>query len=497
MIVIPPARFFTPQPFTKQPRSGSSRYKNEGASRPNFSGTRPTPTHSREHEIGFTKKLDATTSKQPVQHNPEPQICHSQAGRSSPKHPKAGAFNLYSSGIGSFPKLPKFKLISRVKNTDRPTSPGPSDSDHQPLQIKKPISSIRPADLPRRALLFPRKVPDDDIPLSQRSRSPWNKKTSAPIEEDDIPLKSPRKKIRTARRQKGADVSTEPSKTRRLGQSSGSGPTAGAIGLTDEAGNDAEDESSRIDTPPQLSTQPTSTVKVNVPSLTQSANPSITLPATDECNLSAPEISTSASIVSLPPTFSFSDTRDVSSSKPEPTTLPQMPRDRDDTSSLSSLPSDDDDTDSSMSEDTIDDLDFALLQNMPQVGTTSREARQEDSATNPSLATHITSVGAPAASNGIQTSPSNVPIPEADIDDASELGEDVCLEYTDFGAHELGVPVTWSESDYGESRSNVAALRVLRLLSFTFVKTKETSASNQTSLQNSCSWKPVMETRST
>lgn len=43
------------------------------------------------------------------------------------------------------------------------------------------------------------------------------------------------------------------------------------------------------------------------------------------------------------------------------------------------------------------------------------------------------------------------PVPEVLMDDASELGEDVCLEYTDFGAsHEMGVPVTWSESDYGK-----------------------------------------------
>ncbi|KAA1066921.1 hypothetical protein PGT21_012582 [Puccinia graminis f. sp. tritici] len=37
-----------------------------------------------------------------------------------------------------------------------------------------------------------------------------------------------------------------------------------------------------------------------------------------------------------------------------------------------------------------------------------------------------------------------------DLDDQpSELGEDVCLEYTDFG-QDLGFPVTWSESEYDE-----------------------------------------------
>jgi hypothetical protein len=37
-----------------------------------------------------------------------------------------------------------------------------------------------------------------------------------------------------------------------------------------------------------------------------------------------------------------------------------------------------------------------------------------------------------------------------DLDDEpSELGEDVCLEYTDFG-QDLGFPVTWSESEYGQ-----------------------------------------------
>lgn len=36
-----------------------------------------------------------------------------------------------------------------------------------------------------------------------------------------------------------------------------------------------------------------------------------------------------------------------------------------------------------------------------------------------------------------------------DDNQPSELGEDVCLEYTDFG-QDLGFPVTWSESDYDE-----------------------------------------------
>ncbi|OAV96128.1 hypothetical protein PTTG_26465 [Puccinia triticina 1-1 BBBD Race 1] len=40
--------------------------------------------------------------------------------------------------------------------------------------------------------------------------------------------------------------------------------------------------------------------------------------------------------------------------------------------------------------------------------------------------------------------------PNMDIDnEPSELGEDVCLEYTDFG-QDLGFPVTWSESEYDE-----------------------------------------------
>jgi hypothetical protein len=31
----------------------------------------------------------------------------------------------------------------------------------------------------------------------------------------------------------------------------------------------------------------------------------------------------------------------------------------------------------------------------------------------------------------------------------SKLGEDFCLKYTDFG-QDLGFPVTWSESEYGQ-----------------------------------------------
>lgn len=492
-------------PLNKQNHSAPSRH-----TQPRHLNTilnRPAPTHSHDLKPGSSQRLDSACSKPQAQSEPQ----------NLPDQPKMGlTFNLHTNGLSAPPKLPKFK---RLKDNQRPNptlptvTPQSSNPIVQPANKPVPKSYSRSSDHSRRATpVFPRGV--NQIPLGKSNRSPWtNASSSTRVEDDDIPIKSPPKRNRTNnfRRKKGSEVSTEPTKTRRSGQSGSNGQTSGTITTTRDAGDETEDD---LELKHRTLTEfrPSSDEKVSKPSdipAHQAQNRLTSLPHTtptpaadrvsqtaDQSSLVRPANHSNSIDTVDPPQAPGSgpDTLTVNSkasdsplkSCPNPSNLndagckdknndtvrselpisshtqsgskPTKPTEIDTDSSLSSLSSDDEaeededssDSSSSMSEDTIEMPPPPFEPVIELQATAQSETIIDDS----KLLDTVTTTAPMTLEQPPETSPSRPPTTDIVMDDASELGEDVCLEYTDFGANELGVPVTWSESEYDEGEQS-------------------------------------------
>ncbi|KAH9819615.1 hypothetical protein DFH28DRAFT_1122354 [Melampsora americana] len=502
-------------PLNKQTHSAPSRHPQPSRHLNPIRNRSVSTTPSHELKSGHSQKLDEPQNsldqtKMGLTFNPNPKP------QNSLDQTKMGlTFNLNSTGLNPLPKLPKFK---RLQHNQRPNPISPTITSHsthpslQPLNKHTPKSSSRSSDHSSRPTpLFPHGV--NQIPLGKSNRSPWNNaSSSSKIEDDEVPIKSPPKRNQTNhfRRKKGSEVSTEPTKTRRTAQSGSNGQSSGPITKSQDAGDETEedlelkDQTVTASRPPsdekvsKLSDLTTDQAQNHSPSVSQitpvhdtdrviktsveqgsfvkSANHTNLIgtlngPGASGSGSDTVTINTKPSDPLLKSLANPSDSNgsqhkrkndDTSRSERSNSThaqsgsKPNKPTEIDTDSSLSSLSSDgveeedSSDSSSSISEDTIE------IAAPPFVAVVESQAlAQSDTILNDNkLLDNLTETIPSTLERRPETSPSRAPITDVVMDDASELGEDVCLEYTDFGANELGVPVTWSESEYDEGEKS-------------------------------------------
>ncbi|MBW0507325.1 hypothetical protein O181_047040 [Austropuccinia psidii MF-1] len=339
--------------------------------------------------------------------------------------------------LPSHPKLPKFTFISSKKSAK------PSNDDHPSLSSQSqsinsisspssskfiPVSNSNPA--------FHQNLNNQSItpPSSLQSPSKFQSKLKSDHLQDqiihqdqEIPIKPPPTKIPQARPKKGSDVSTEPSKTKRLGSTNGNGKKSKS--------NQINLDSNQEDDDPIQKTQIHSNQNDDNPiQKTQNHSNQFNLLRHRISNNQAlsPDRSFNSKLIKNQPSSSDSDQKD--------------------TSSLSSLPSD------------LDlDLDLAnhIETHYNHLHPHSNSSSDQKSLDKPALLI-ISKSSSLQNKKSLSISP-NLPSSilgqkspslefskfQVDDQEPSELGDDVCLEYTDFG-EDLGLPVTWSESDYDD-----------------------------------------------
>ncbi|KAG0149039.1 hypothetical protein CROQUDRAFT_89614 [Cronartium quercuum f. sp. fusiforme G11] len=281
-------RTFTshPQPKKKQQhpnRHASFRSRFDGGPSKNSAPSRSPLTHPRELESNAQAKKpnqESCSSKSKSEHG-----ISNLASNDNPKPVGSSSFNPFPNGLNAFPKLPKFKLLSRAKSDEiGPRSQSPTAAASTPASTAPPTPAqldkhsisrnSRSTESPGRAPVFSRKNASHPHPQQiQSPRSGWNRTSSnARAEEEDVPLKPPPKKTRTiVRRKKGAAVSTEPTKTRRCGPSGAKAQTSGTMSINEDDGEETEDELERIQRVPLSSPSTCSTKKTILTTAVSSA----------------------------------------------------------------------------------------------------------------------------------------------------------------------------------------------------------------------------------